>query len=42
MSDEDNIYDGMVQCAWCEGWFLPDDMDGEHCRECTHEIFSDD
>jgi hypothetical protein len=30
---------GVSTCEWCGGDFLPEDMDGEHCRECAHEIF---
>lgn len=39
MDDED---DGTVECAFCGGAFLPDDMDGEHCRECAGELFGDE
>lgn len=34
--------DGMQECANCEGLFLPEDMNGEHCRECADEIFGDE
>lgn len=26
-------------CAFCEGDFLPEDMDGEHCRDCADALF---
>lgn len=34
--------DGMNHCEWCEGMFVPDDMDGEHCRGCAEELFGPD
>lgn len=33
--------DELVECANCGGAFLPEDMDGEHCRECAAELFDD-
>ena len=29
----------MRTCEWCEGQFLPEDMDGEHCRSCAADLF---
>lgn len=26
-------------CEWCDGSFLPDDMDGEHCGGCAADLF---
>lgn len=40
MSDDSD--DGMVECANCEGMFMLEDMDADHCRECAAEIFGDD
>ena len=34
--------DDLCACQWCDGKFLLEDMDGEHCRECAQEIFGDD
>lgn len=31
--------DGMGICECCEGSFLPEDMDGEHCAECASSLF---
>lgn len=42
MCDETIESDDLVECAFCEGLFLPDDMNGEHCRECASELFGDD
>ena len=39
MNDED---DGFEVCANCGGEFDRADMDGEHCRECSAQIFGDD
>lgn len=33
--------DDVVICANCLGEFLPEDMDGEHCRDCCEEIFGE-
>lgn len=33
---------GLNECAHCEGMFVPDDMEGDHCRQCTAELFGDD
>lgn len=35
----DDPFDAFVECAYCGGDFLPDDMEGEHCRECADELF---
>lgn len=34
--------DGLVECAHCEGLFLPEDMNGEHCADCAAELFGDE
>jgi len=34
--------DGFDACAWCGGDFVPDDMDGEHCRQCAADLFGED
>lgn len=36
------VSDELISCAHCEGLFLPEDMDGEHCRECAGELFGND
>jgi hypothetical protein len=46
MTDDDFPFpsissDELVECAYCLGAFLPEDMDGEHCRECAAELFND-
>ena len=33
--------DDVVICAHCEGEFLPEDMDLEHCHDCSEELFGD-
>jgi hypothetical protein len=33
--------DDLRTCEWCGGKFLSEDMDGEHCRTCAEDIFSD-
>lgn len=32
----------MRTCDNCGGEFLPEDMDGDHCRECAEELFGDE
>jgi len=39
MVKEDQGDDDCLTCEHCQGRFLPEDMDGEHCRECAAEIF---
>jgi hypothetical protein len=34
--------EGLNACVWCEGMFVPSDMEGEHCRQCAAELFGDD
>lgn len=34
--------DGLMVCVWCEGEFVPCDMDGEHCHECADKLFNGD
>jgi len=34
--------DALSTCQWCDGKFLQEDMDGEHCRECAQEILEGD
>lgn len=34
--------EALKHCEWCEGFFLPDDMDGEHCRGCADDPFDPD
>lgn len=36
------VSDELTACAHCEGLFLREDMDGEHCRECVCELFGND
>ncbi len=38
----DDPLDHMRTCDHCEGAFLPDDMDGDHCRECSDMLFGDE
>lgn len=40
--NDDGPFDGLVECQNCNGHFLPDDMIGEHCRECAADLFGDD
>lgn len=39
---DDDVPEGMVVCEFCEGVFLPEDMEGEHCRDCVVELFGDE
>lgn len=34
--------DDLLVCAYCDGLFLPGDMDGEHCGACVLELFGND
>ncbi len=38
----DDPHEGMKRCDYCEGFFLPEDMDGDHCVECAGDLFGDD
>ncbi len=40
MSDDPD--EGLLECEWCHGKFDSADMDGEHCRDCAHELFHAD
>jgi hypothetical protein len=42
MCDDALESDDLIECAHCEGLFLSEDMNGEHCRECASELFGDD
>ena len=33
--------DGLRGCDACAGDFLPEDLDGDHCRDCADELFGD-
>lgn len=35
------VSEDLVECAHCQGMFLPEDMDGEHCRDCAEALFGD-
>lgn len=37
MNGEPDFSD-MDTCDWCGGYFLPEDMSGEHCRECAANL----
>ncbi len=41
MADDPDQPEGTVICENCHGYFLPEDMSGEHCLECTAELFGD-
>ncbi len=42
MPDYIDPHEGLVECGWCEGMFVPDDMTGEHCRDCAEKPFDGD
>lgn len=34
--------DGLFTCEWCEGKFVAEDMEGDHCSDCSSQIFDDE
>lgn len=40
MSEPFDPIEDMKTCDFCEGSFLPDDMDGDHCLACADELFN--
>lgn len=38
----DDPFDALIECANCGGDFLPEDMEGDHCRQCVAELFAND